>query len=174
MTILYVANCTKQIHDFVFRRPEAMNTSAPVSIPPGQQREIARNLSVTDVDYIINQHRAYGMRSEREALSERNFVGLCYSLDNPVTVNTLLDRLTANDALLGKGAAEIRKGTAAAIASKLQSNIQQSGQPGQVERVELEVVEQPKTGSTKPPELAEGVEVVRESAAPRRASGKRR
>lgn len=174
MTTLYVANCTKQIHDFVFRRPEAMNTSAPVSIPPGQQREIARNLSVQDVDYIINQHRAYGMRSEREALLERTFVGLCYSLDKPVTVNTLLERLTSNDAFLRENASEIRKGTAAAIADKLQSNIQQSGQPGQVERVEVEVVEQPKTGSSKTPELAEGVEVTRENTAPRRASGRRR
>ncbi|MGH8321589.1 MAG: hypothetical protein ACRESI_06515 [Gammaproteobacteria bacterium] len=171
MSNLFVANCTKQKHGFIYRMPEKSGSSAPIEIPPGEQREVAKNLTSTDLEYILAHQSIYGMVSEREVDHMKRFVGLCYSVDSPVKASTLLHAFKNNDVVMIETARENRKRTAAAIASELDSNMRDANSPSHVGRVTVEVSEVTKPGHDQT--LNEGIEVTKEGKAPRHSSRSR-
>ena len=171
MTILYVANTSKQYHQFLYRRPESLSTVPPLDIPPGQQRALP-DLAQAEVDYIIAHHARYGMVPAKEAAKVKRFVGLCYSIDKPVSEDSLEVAYHHNDAVLKAVADVNRQKTAVAIADTLEKSLNDIHSPVAVGRVEVEVAEDTKIGQTQ--SLNEGVEVVKEGVAPRRRSGRPR
>lgn len=147
---LWVANTSKQQHKFLFREHESGKV-VPVQIPIGQQRQIGGDMTDTAVESIIAHHGIYGMRRAKEIRNYRGYVGLAYSIDEPVDLRTFYEREEANTEALNKASQELREETAAAIANQTSETL-----GTEVKRAEIEVVE--KTEGT--PRVASGVEVV--------------
>ena len=160
---LYVANCTKQYHSFVYRLPEGNRMSTPVKLSPGEQKLIgADKLSNTDVDAIVAHHRQYGMVSESEIKNTHSYVGLCYSVDKPVSLAGITMAFDVNKAVLTELARENLSN--AAVASSVHETTA-NPKLGRLDRLSVEVVEQAKPGQQS--EVALGVEVNRDTVAPR-------
>ncbi len=173
MASLYVANTSKQHNHFYYRLPED-----PVAryeeIRIGTQARIGGDLSHEVIQRIIKQHEVYGLRPESELKNAKGYVGLCYSVDKPVKMESLLGTFESNDVAMNERAEDRREETSAAIASGIQSTLEASG--GTMNRAEVEVVED--TRGT--PKVASGYETTREGVEPRHAgnrpsrAGKRR
>jgi hypothetical protein len=160
MAALYIANTTKQHVHFYYRLPEEP-TPRFDEIRVGAQARIGGDLSHEVIQRIIKQHEPYGLRAEAELPRAKGFVGLCYSIDKPVKLDSLYGTFESNDTALNERAEERREESAAAIAEGIQSTLQASG--GAVSRSEVEVVED--TRGT--PAVASGYEVVSEGTEPR-------
>jgi len=167
---LYIANCTKQHHSFVYRIPEQNRISTPVTLAPGEQKLIgADKLSQADIDVIISHHRQYGMIPESEVKNADHYVGLCYSVEKPVSLKGITLAFNHNDFVLN----EIAK-TNLANAAVASSVNQSTADPrlGKLDRLSVEVVEQAKPGQDG--KIALGVEVPRDTVQPRHAGKEKR
>jgi len=167
---LYVANTSKQHHDFICRLPEATRTLT-VRIPAGRQVQVGPDLSAGSIDAIIAQHSRYGMIDAREALKRHGYAGLCYSVDKPVSNTQFAAAYHANEEALQEQAEENRENAAAAIAQSIDENT------GGLAHLDVKVSEVTKPGET--PRVNSGIEVTRDGTAPRhggktRKSGGRR
>lgn len=131
---LFIANCTKQVQTFIYRKLETASP-IPQQIEIGGQVVISGDLSPKDVDYIINQHRKYGLVSVSEIDRTKPFIGLCYSIDKPVAVDKLKIALLHNDDVLVKRGEELRKEAAVATSATLEQNVK----PLKSELTELEI-----------------------------------
>lgn len=165
---LYIANCTQQAQDFVYRLPGAPNTRTQ-RIEIGQQMKISGDLERSVIDAIIEQHVPYGLKPADEVDRTRTFVGMCYSVDKPVSMERVRIALVSNNRALIERGREIRQQAAVAV-----NNAMEQEAPG-LTALEMSVVEEPSKSSGKDPELAEGVRVTRrEQPGPVRGRNKRR
>ena len=168
---LYVANCTQQNIDFVYRVSEPSNSVRRQPIPIGGQILISGLLSEGDVNHIVNQHAVYGMVRVDEIDHAKPFIGLCYDVDRPVPAKRIIYALEHNqDVLIGLGK-KIREESAIALNNQVEAGLQHSGLPGTVQKIEVSAVEEA-TPSNPSPTFGEGVRVLR-SATPE-AGGSRR
>jgi hypothetical protein len=87
MTTLYVANRTRQVHDFEYRMPGSLRVES-LLLEPGTQQRIGE-APLLFIEAIIEQHRAYGLMAAEDVPPK--FTGICYSIDKPVPA---LDSLT--------------------------------------------------------------------------------
>lgn len=147
---LFVANTSKQHQQFLWRSPENPKIT-PTDIPVGQQRQIGGELTKDVVDSIIAHHARYGMRAAREIKNYRGYVGLAYSVDKPVDMETFYEQEERNSSALDESSQALREETAAVIANQTSETL---GTP--IKRAEIEIVE--RTEGT--PRVASGVEVV--------------
>lgn len=83
---LFIANCSKQDHDFYYRVPER-SKSIVVNIPSGRQHVISNTPEV--IQHIINQHVIYGMQERSK--TNGNFSGICYSIEREITESAIID-----------------------------------------------------------------------------------
>ena len=159
MSTLYVANTTRQFHDFVYRIPGAGARVRVQKIPPGEQVRIhEKDAPPQEIDSIVEQHSRYGLLPVAEIDRRRPYVGLCYSIDKPINVEKLIVGIGTNDDAAVARAKQARK--EAAVAASVA--IQEDGGPG-LESIEVEVIRE---GRDVEP-FAEGVEVSREPNKPR-------
>lgn len=162
MATLYIANTSKQHHQFMYRLPEQQIPRSDI-IRIGAQMRIG-DLSREQIDHIIKQHQRYGLKSVDELQRNRDYIGLLYSIDKPVPLNNervLGDTFAHNDEVLNDKAKDRREEAAVAVAENIQNTMQHHGV--EVPRAEVEVVED--TRGT--PKVADGYEVVREGTRPR-------
>lgn len=144
---LFIANATRQVHDFTYRLPEIPGAKyLPIKI--GTQVQIPGELSIADVDAIIDQHRKYGMINVDEIDRTRPFAGLCYSVDKPISSEKLRRIMTHNNEVLVDRGREIRKNAAVAINDQIKNQL---GDEVDLEQVEVSIVEEgdKDTGSDK-------------------------
>lgn len=167
---LYIANTTKQDHDFAFRRPEAQIPTV-VKIPAGTQAAIIRDGDTTAIDHVINQHRKYGLISVAEAAKLRGFVGLCYSIDKPMAFKDMKLVFEKNDKVLRKQGEDNVRQIAAAVNEGIDTKLQDAGIPTQAAHVAVEVVEENTEGQ--PTSIAVGAEVVKDDSQVRHGGGRR-
>ena len=101
MSVLFVANCTKQDHDFVYITPE---TGKPrlVRIETGSQKQIHTSDNEMNLNAIVKQHEPYGLIPVNEVKRNRAFTGMCYSFDKPVPVDAIMVADEQNTAILEK------------------------------------------------------------------------
>lgn len=138
---LYVANCTKQIMNFVYRVP-GLGKLHEQKIMPGTQEVIYKpDMSSEIANYIIRQHERYGMVVANEVSRAKAFVGACYSIDTPVDVDKIMSAAKINDKVLIAQGQEFRKNAAVALSDALNS---ESG--GGVNNLTLITKEEPKVG----------------------------
>lgn len=156
MPRLFVANLSKQYHEFHYSRLEKKNTV--ITIPVGQQRQIGGDLSPEDVALIVGHHARYGLVSVNEIKNRREFTGLCYRIGDPVAIETFYESYEKNDEALDERSADIRQEAATAMANQIEETLRTP-----IHRTEVEMVEQ--TPGT--PKIAEGIEVVAEGTTPR-------
>jgi hypothetical protein len=169
MPSLYIANMSKQHHDFAFRLKGDPSIRYQ-SIRIGTQSRIAGDLPLPMIEDIIQQHQRYGLKSVEEASRCRGFVGLCYSIGDPVKLFDQPDRLdeiqARNSEALNDRAEAIREDTAGAIATKIQETMHEAGV--EVPRSELTIVEETREGT---PKVANGYEVNHDATGQSRHRG---
>ena len=163
MPRLFIANCTKQHHDFVYRVPETMQLKSQL-IRAGEQAWIANTEFTSDwIEKIVKDHRRYGLVHATEVKNARTFVGLCYMVDKPMTLDAILNGFAVNDEVLEERAEERRERVASEAVAGIQSTMRTMGV--NVPQAEVEFVEEP--GDGKAPALAKGYQAVAPGRAPR-------
>jgi hypothetical protein len=174
MTKMYVANCTNQVQQFVYRLPEI---PAPRSqtIDIGRQVLLSGELTTKDIEAIIKQHSKYGFKSVQEVeqksnAGERPFVGLVYSLDKYINVEKIKRVLLLNHNVLILRGSQQRK--AAAVAASDAINQQTEGTPLALKALELQAEEMADNKNPNP-EFNEGVRVSSEET-PTETTGRNR
>ena len=99
MARLYIANLTRQINLFAYRIPE--NTQVfRKEIGYGEQiilKHGNRELSLDEINYIVEQHQIYGLTEASRINAQTEFVGLCYSIDKPINVDKIVNGWHQND-----------------------------------------------------------------------------
>jgi hypothetical protein len=163
MAHLYIANTSKQHHDFAYRLPEEQNIRYE-PIRAGSQVRLPGDLPHDLIQRIVKQHECYGMKSVSELQRNRHFVGLCYSVDKPISLDAIHETFETNDVAMNERAEDRREETAAAIGSEIQSTMQAHG--ANVSRSEVETIEDTKGTPT----VASGYEILSEGTAPRHGS----
>ena len=151
---LYVANCTQQVQDFVYRTVE-MPSARTQRIEIGGQVRLSGDFSTPQVDSIIDQHRKYGLVRVDEIDRTKPFIGVCVSIDKPVDVEKIKVALQHNVAVLEERGREIREHAAVAVNNAWEE--QMGG--GQLSKLEMSFVEEDAAG--KQAEIAAGVRVTR-------------
>lgn len=132
---MYVANCTQQEQSFVYRVPEYPAPRQQL-IRIGTQVQISGDLTQTEIDAIISQHRKYGLVEASDIDRTKPFVGLCYSIDKPVRETAIRGAIAHNRDVLAKRGEETRKEAAIAVANAIEES-----NPGVLGALELSVEE---------------------------------
>lgn len=139
MPKLFVANCTKQRHEFIYRAPESTQT-VKREIEPGAQ--IAIEGTTTLFDYVIAHHGIYGLVDFKDVEKGKGYNGLVYRLDKPVDVDAIEAGLGHNDQALTDMSTETRQAAAAASGKTLDESARYDG--AKLTGLQVEVVEQTK------------------------------
>jgi len=162
MSILYVANLSNHRHVFLCQLPENRKLwKQPIG--PFSQQRIAGDMSPEDIAAILDHHKRYGLVHWTEARKSRGFVGLCYSIDAPIRIETFFETKETNDTALNLRSEQIHEESAVAMIDKLSHDL---GKP--VQRLEVENIEDKKTGA---PSVSQGIEVVRPGVQPKHQGG---
>lgn len=134
---LFIANCTKQTHSFIFRVPESQATQKR-EIPPGGQVQIFDDgVPPAHVDNVIRQHERYGLIDAAAIDRTKAFIGICYSTVKPVTVNRIMSAVENNEQALTNMAGESRRNAVAAMHQSMSDS-------GPLNTLEVELVEDKK------------------------------
>ena len=115
MPELFVANCTKQDHYFVYRVLNDKKRTKVQRISIGGQVKVYTDMPVEDIDYIVSQHAAYGLIRAEEVTRATKFVGLCYSIGKPVDLEKIMVAEEHNAEVMQEAALQVRRETAVAI-----------------------------------------------------------
>lgn len=117
---LYIANTTKQRHIFTYRKLE---TGRLVQIPieHGAQM-IVLDGSTEEVDAVIQHHRVYGLVDSTRIDQSKDFVGLCYSINKPVSAAVIEKTIRDNDVHLTRNAHNLRQASIIAHDSTLRES----------------------------------------------------
>ncbi|ECZ1089612.1 hypothetical protein LWN82_003650 [Salmonella enterica] len=126
---LYIANITKQRHDFAWRKPETgrlvyhpINAGSQAVVIDGTRAEI---------DLIIQQHADYGLIDATKIDQNRIYIGLCYSIDKPVSSKVIEKAMRDNDGHLNRAAHDRRQASVLATNNALTE--QENGYLGELE-----------------------------------------
>jgi len=176
MPQLYVGNVSKQIHQFAYRALERPGIVTQ-TIPIGGQILIAptgtnTDLSMPEIDYIVDQHKMYGMVSIDEIDGKSPFSGLCYSIGKPLSAEKLRRAMIKKEEALDEFGRKIRQEAAIAVNGQFEDSLGQ-----RLNNLEMSFEEvEPRGGySDDASHLSEGVRVTRDAVngPPIAASGRR-
>ncbi|QBY43979.1 hypothetical protein QE197_10930 [Arsenophonus nasoniae] len=133
---LFIANCTHQKHKFNYKLPESYQ-SFGMDIDKGQQIQLPEMTS-SEIEYVISQHESYGLTDVKRI--NKKFSGLCYSIDNPISVSKIKDGQCQKNENLESMSEEIMKNTAAASLQNLEQKILETGNipDGSVLEIDIE------------------------------------
>lgn len=159
---MYIANGTKQVINFLYRLPE-QNGVRSQNIPIGGQIALSDDLRREDIDYILSQHTRYGLLPVEEVKNPKTFVGMCYSIDKPVKIDSIEMLMTSNNDRLVERGREIRKEAAVASSAGIENEIAEKAPGGfNLRNMEMEIIEEnPERNQTTRP-VAEGYRVSRD------------
>ena len=162
MPELYIGNITKQIHQFAYRALERPGIVFQ-PIPIGGQIRIAPygaryDLTVQEIDYVLDQHKIYGMVSVDELDKIDTTSGLCYSIGKQISVEKLRRGMQRKDEALQEYGKKLRQEAALAVNSQIEERI---GAP--LRNFEMSFTEEePKSGySDEFDHISEGIRVTR-------------
>lgn len=165
MPELYVGNVSKQIQLFAYRIPEKSGIITQ-TIPIGGQIRIAPNgintdLTTLEIDFIIGQHRMYGIVSadNLNENADKPFNGLVYSIGKAMSVEKLRKGMQKKEDALRALGQRIRQEAALAVNSQIEQQI-----GGPLRELEMSFTEEePRGGYAEDLDhIAEGVRVSRE------------
>lgn len=164
MPELYVGNVSKQIQQFLYRALERPGIVMQ-TIPIGGQIRVSPNGAKTDlttpeIDYIIEQHRTYGMMPVEEIDNKGSpFSGLCYSIGKQISPEKLRRGMLRKEEALNEFGKKLRQEAALAVNSQIE---QQIGAP--LRELEMSFTEEEPRGgySEDTSHVAEGIRVTRQ------------
>jgi hypothetical protein len=141
MTKMYVANCSRQEHDFYYNLPESPRSYIQ-HISQGGQIPIGMELNPAQVEAIILQHEKYGFMPWDRVHTSKQYCRLIYSLDRSVPLSAIHEMIGRNDSALGEIGREARKQAAVALNNQLEAAVVEQRLPGGLEEVDFSVVEE--------------------------------
>ncbi|MGK0739984.1 hypothetical protein ACSFCX_06570 [Yokenella regensburgei] len=117
---LFIANTTKQRQIFAYRKLE---TGRLVQIPinHGEQMTVLDG-STEEVKAVIQHHQVYGLIDSTKIDQSQAFVGLCYSINKPVSAAVIEKTIRDNDLHLTRGAHNLRQASIMALDSTLRES----------------------------------------------------
>lgn len=119
MTACFIANCTKQNLQFVYRLPEHKRPITQI-VPYGQQKKLGQDMSQLDIDSIRAQWDKYGLIELQELESHRHkFQGFLISFNKPVSADKLKLAAKYREAVLNTTGREFRKSSAVIMADTI-------------------------------------------------------
>lgn len=117
---LFIANTTKQRHIFTFRVLET-GRLRQIPIEHGSQMAVLDG-STDEIEAVIKHHQVYGLIDASKIDQSRQFVGLCYSIDKPVSANIIEKTIRDNDDHLTRNAHNRRLASVAALDTSLRES----------------------------------------------------
>jgi len=117
---LFIANTTKQRHIFTFRVLET-GRLRQIPIEHGSQMAVLDG-STDEIEAVIKHHQVYGLIDASKIDQSRQFVGLCYSIDKPVSANIIEKTIRDNDDHLTSNAHNRRQASVAALDTSLRES----------------------------------------------------
>lgn len=117
---LFIANTTKQRHIFTFRVLET-GRLRQIPIEHGSQMAVLDG-STDEIEAVIKHHQVYGLIDASKIDQSRHFVGLCYSIDKPVSANIIEKTIRDNDDHLTRNAHNRRQASVAALDTSLRES----------------------------------------------------
>lgn len=126
---LFIANTTRQRHIFTYRVLET-GRLRQIPIEPGSQMSVLDGTS-DDINAVTEHHAVYGLINAKNIDQSQAFIGLCYSIDKPVTASVIEKAIRDNDNHLSRGAHQTRQASLAALDKTLSEN--GSGYSGEME-----------------------------------------
>lgn len=166
---LYVANTSKQ-HQTIYYFVRELGYR-PIYLQPGAQDLVGRRrLDDFELEKTLKGWAPYRFLNATELKSARHYVGVCYSIGKPVSVDDMLAQYERNDEELNEHSSQRLEQTVAAMSHQMEKEIQGPVQHLTAEIVEVGTVQQPDSVSA--PRVAKAIEAVAEGVTPRH-SGKR-
>jgi hypothetical protein len=168
MPKLFVANATPQVHEFTYIVPDDDNGRVTrwqprvQPIRPGGQVQIAGDLNVKQIESIIEHHSRYGMVAVSEIDRTKRFVGLCYSLDKPVSAARIHQLMNGNMDVLELKGRKMREEAAIAVSNEIEDTMREQRMPGELKAFEINVTEVRTPQSDSEETLPQRVRVTRE------------
>lgn len=157
---LYIGNASRQNVAFMYRVLESTGIRTQ-HIPIGSQVKISGDLSSDEIEYIVGQHRKYGLTPADEIDRKREFVGTVYSVGKPIPYNKIMDAMNRNIFVLVERGKQIRQEAAIAEAVKIENDLVQTGRPESLSSFEATIVEENPGGRNAGPAMSEGLRVTR-------------
>ncbi|HBY8505948.1 hypothetical protein ACKLLD_04215 [Klebsiella pneumoniae] len=117
---LFIANTTKQRHIFTFRQLET-GRLRQIPIEHGSQMQVLDG-SAEEVEAVIQHHQVYGLVDSTKIDQSQAFVGLCYSINKPVSASVIEKTIRDNDGHLTRGAHNRRQASVAALDNTLRES----------------------------------------------------
>ncbi|HDT2078330.1 TPA: hypothetical protein RCG84_004582 [Enterobacter roggenkampii] len=152
---LFIANCSSQPHMFNYKVPEKSQSFA-VKILAGSQHQLENNADV--INHIIKQHEPYGF--QRCDKVDKNFSGICYSIDKPVTVGRIEENHEQKVENLDDMSQQILEANAVSLNNTVDNVVIQNGEKPKDDGVQIEIVgEAVNQDQANPPKLNKTVKV---------------
>jgi len=161
MARLYIANLTRQDHEFQYRVPaeEGFSRDQPKirMIGKGTQQQVHIEAPRTVLEAIVGQHRQYGLVEASEVVKTKDFIGLCFSFDQPVNLDQMHYGVDHNSGVLFDRGVKNREEAALAADQAFENTLEDAIYRGEIR------------GSTKVKALH--VETLEESDSPKFGEG---
>ncbi|HDT0657935.1 TPA: hypothetical protein QIB60_000536 [Enterobacter cloacae subsp. dissolvens] len=152
---LFIANCSSQPHMFNYKLPEKHQPFG-VKIRAGSQHMLENTADV--INHIIKQHEPYGF--QRSAKVDKNFSGICYSIDKPVTVGRIEENHEQKVENLDDMSQKILEANAVSLNNTVDNVVIQNGEKPKDDGVQIEIVgEAVNPDQENPPKLNKTVKV---------------
>ena len=135
MTKLYIGNTSRQKLNFLFRLPEEGDIKR-YSIQPGHQA-LVLDSSSDNVEYVIRQHETYGIKRASDVIRKKGFVGTCYSIDKPMTIQNFMVIDGQNHEALIEQGKETRANVATYAQASVASLVKQAGEDAKGLEIEI-------------------------------------
>lgn len=162
---MYVANTSMQHHILMFAledKGRVYEQYIPMGAQVNLEEALHRRLTQSEIDFFIKKKGKYGYRNVRELSSEKEFVGMCYSIDAPINIKVIKGNYEHNNDVLNEKRDERLEDSSLAIATMLNDNVAPANTP--LRRSSVEVIEETKGNDT--PRIGVGVEFTAEGVAP--------
>lgn len=131
---LFIANCSRQSHNFNYKLPEKTQ-SFGVTIKAGTQHLLEYPPEV--VDHIIRQHEPYGFQPRDKV--DKHFSGICYSIEKTVSKNEIIENAEQKIDNLDTMSQSILEASAVALNNAVDSAVRQSGELPKDEGIQMEI-----------------------------------
>jgi len=181
MVQLFIANATAQRHAFMYYVPDDDGGRPSRGVLPrtqyiaaGGQEKISGDLSTAQLQAIVDQHQPYGLIDVNEIDRTKEFRGLCYSWDKPVSSARLAQLMTHNIDVLDERGRKMRELAAVSVSNNMETHMQENRMPGELKKVEMEITEVRTDRSDSDETAPQRVRVARENPEGRRGPGRPR
>lgn len=160
---MFIANCTQQAQDFVYRVPES---TAPrmQRIEIGSYIQISGDLNQPQITAIVRQKAPYGLVAAEDIDREKDFIGLFFTVDRHPSLTKMQEVISHNVGVMTERGRKLRQEAAVATSAAIESELP----PGSLKQLEMTVVEDRRGNgpNATDPEFAEGVIVDRAHLGP--------